>query len=73
MQSPVAEEKIGAQAVRFTIPVLAPVVKFDVAMGRHPMFRRGRGGKPGRGRGRGGRRGREKPQDKMAQLYAFFF
>ena len=38
MQSPVAEEKIDAQAVRFAIPVLASVVKFDVAMGRHPCF-----------------------------------
>ena len=55
----------------FCDPVLIPLVKVDVARGRHPMFRRGRGRGRGRGGGRRGR-GRGKPKDKMAQLDAYF-
>ena len=71
-KSPLPGEKTEHTGCAFCDPVLVPMVKFDMAKGRHPMFRRGRGGRRGRGRGKRGRRGRGKPKDKMAQLDVFF-
>ena len=74
-KSPLPDDKTEHTGCAFSDTILVPMVKFDMAKGRHPMFRRGpegSGRKRGRGRGKRGRRGRGNPKDKVAQLDAFF-